>query len=68
MTEGKRHHAKTGKTLASHAIETNTAPYWGDYYIARLDAQYRSILGMKETAPAQKPVEKETQMLMELTV
>ena len=49
FTEGKRSHAKTGKPLTSHPTETNTAPYWSNYYVELLDIEYRSILGIDET-------------------
>lgn len=44
----KRYHAKTGRELKSDAVETNTDPYWVEYYLNRLDEQYRSILGIEE--------------------
>jgi hypothetical protein len=44
--EQPRHHAKTGKVLKSKAIETNTQPYWVDYYLEKLDTQRAEILGI----------------------
>ena len=48
FTEGKRRHAKTGKALTSHPLETTTGPYWTKYYIDSLDGQYRSIMGIEQ--------------------
>jgi hypothetical protein len=62
FTEGKRHHAITGKVLASYPLETTNEPYWADYYVGLLDKEYRSILGiekMKAVMPKSSPVQLE---------
>jgi DNA polymerase, archaea type len=45
-TEEPRRHARTGRALDSKAIETNTQPYWVDYYLEKLDTQRAEILGI----------------------
>lgn len=60
FAEGRRCHSKTGKAIASHPLETTTEPYWSEYYVGLLDAEYRSILGIekiKEVAPQYSPVQ-----------
>jgi DNA polymerase, archaea type len=45
--EQPRRHARTGRALDSKAIETNTQPYWVEYYLEKLDTQRAEILGIK---------------------
>ena len=48
MGESKRFHKTMGKQLASKEIPTMTEPYWIEYYLKRIDAQYREIIGSKK--------------------
>jgi DNA polymerase I len=43
----RRYHATTGRELKSEATQTNTEPYWIDYYLDRLDSEYNRILGIE---------------------
>jgi DNA polymerase, archaea type len=42
--EQPRHHGRTGRILNSCSIETNTQPYWVEYYLEKLDNQRAEIL------------------------
>jgi DNA polymerase, archaea type len=44
--EQPRRHARTGRILNSGSIETNTQPYWVEYYLEKLDTQRAEILGI----------------------
>jgi DNA polymerase, archaea type len=44
--EKPRRHARTGRILNSGSIETNTQPYWVEYYLEKLDTQRAEILGI----------------------
>jgi DNA polymerase, archaea type len=44
--EQPRHHARTGRILNSGSIETNTQPYWAEYYLEKLDTQRAEIVGI----------------------
>ena len=60
FTEGKRFHKTMGKQLASKEIPTMTEPYWIEYYLKRIDAQYREIIGSKKVIDGDNETEQLT--------
>jgi DNA polymerase, archaea type len=65
--EQPRRHAKTGRVLDSHAIETNTQPYWAEYYLEKLDTQRAEILGIA-VSPLNKKRGDDDQMNLPLAI
>jgi DNA polymerase, archaea type len=55
-TEQQRVHGRSGKALKSVRLETQTAPYWIDYYLQQLDELYQSITGDGSLRLAELPL------------
>lgn len=54
--EQQRVHSRSGKALPSVRIETQTAPYWIDYYLQQIDELYQAITGDNALRLAELPL------------
>lgn len=60
-TEQQRSHI--GRFMDSQLIETNTEPYWVDFYLEKLDNQRAEILGLPAVKVIKRPVDKDQMIL-----
>jgi DNA polymerase elongation subunit (family B) len=59
MTKHEVHHKKTGKLMRYEPRETTRESYWAEYYIDKLDEQYREILGINQVKPEKKSADRQ---------
>ncbi len=53
-TQQKRFHKKSGRGLSSVAVESTSGDYWIDWYLSRLEEQYREIAGSHQQPKAEQ--------------